>query len=203
MSPDTCINFVIGEHYSFMNHIYLIYLYILSELHTCKAQMTYIYLYFSVDINPVLSHITSRVCCWPIYFIKELMRLIRRLLRKYLCKISMRLFSVMGSDMIRKFGFWQTDITADVITLFKVKNVTDQVQVLFPNYSFQNGVFNASYSQILCTILCVCVCVCVCWISFFLFWYYLQFVNTLDSFFYNIYQPLGQDMTLGQFLSGV
>ena len=68
------------------------------------------------------------------YFVPELISITSRLLRKDLSNISLQLFAIMGSRMTNKSIFEQTEPTAGVINMFRMKSFVSEM--LISSWSF-------------------------------------------------------------------
>ena len=91
----------------------------------------------------------------------------------FVCKISLRVSAVIKSHMTSKDGCGQIDPSAPFKNMCALKAVHIRVFILYPKSSFQDGVLYKHHRSISTR------------------WSYLPT------------PPLGQDMTQGQFLSGV
>ena len=99
---------------------------------------------FSIGINPIHIYIASQTCCKLTPFIRELTRIICKLLQKDQCNINQRLFAVSRSHKTSRFCFQQTDPTVAVTNMLGLKSVLRRCQVLFSKCLFQDGVLDFS-----------------------------------------------------------
>ena len=79
---------------------------------------------FSVGINLVQSHVAFQTD-----IVTEIIRIAFRLQQKDLWKISLRLFTVMGTHMTSKSGCEQTDPFSDITNIFWRKRVLANIKV--------------------------------------------------------------------------
>ena len=92
---------------------------------------------FDVDVKR--SYIASQTCCRPTCLVTEMTRITCGLRQEDPCKISLWFIAVIRSNMTGKFDSGQTEPTADVANMFKLKSIRYQSQVQFPNCSFEDG----------------------------------------------------------------